>query len=68
VLFYTNAAQGPSGVISTKTTTLGPPNGESIATGGSFKTNAKSVGTVKLAAGTYLLNVNFEAGSRRGSV
>jgi fibronectin type III domain protein len=74
VLFYTNAAQGaqgaqgtqgpqgaqgPSGVVSTRRYTLTPES--SVTTGGHFTANAKLVGTVPLAAGTYLLNVNFMA-------
>jgi hypothetical protein len=59
VLFYTTAAQGPSGVVSTRTYTLTPES--SVTTGGHFTTNAKMIGTVHLAAGTYLLNVNFMA-------
>jgi hypothetical protein len=62
VLFYTTAAQGaqgPSGVVSTKTYTLPPQS--SVPTGGSFATGKTLVGTVPLAAGTYLINVNFKA-------
>lgn len=62
VFFYTTAAQGvqgPSGVVSTKTYTLMPQ--ASVPTGGSFATGKKLVGSVPLAAGTYLINVNFKA-------
>ena len=62
VFFYTTAAQGaqgPSGVVSTKTYTLMPQ--ASVPTGGSFATGKKLVGSVALAAGTYLINVNFKA-------
>jgi hypothetical protein len=59
VLFYTTAAQGPSGVVSTRTYTLTPES--SVPTGGRFSTGKKLVGTVPLAAGTYLINVNFMA-------
>lgn len=51
--------QGPSGVVSTKTTDLGPV--ASVATGGSFVTNATQVGTISLKAGTYLVNLNAKA-------
>jgi hypothetical protein len=64
VLFYTTAAQGPSGVVSTKTYTLkSDPSGNSdiIPTGGSFATHAIMIGTATLPAGTYLINVNFMA-------
>jgi hypothetical protein len=56
VLFYTTAAEG---VVSTRTYTLTPES--SVTTGGHFTANAKMIGTVPLAAGTYLLNVNFVA-------
>lgn len=64
VLFYTTAAQGPSGVVSTKTYTLkSDPSGNSdiIPTGGRFANYAKMIGTATLPAGTYLINVNFMA-------
>jgi hypothetical protein len=64
VLFYTTAARGPSGVVSTKTYTLeSDPSGNShsIPTGGRFATYAKMIGTAPLSAGTYLINVNFMA-------
>ena len=64
VLFYTTAARGPSGVVSTKTYTLkSDPSGHSdiIPTGGHFATLAKMIGTAALPAGTYLINVNFMA-------
>ena len=64
VLFYTTAAQGPSGVVSTHTYTLkSDPSGNSdiIPTGGRFATYAKMIGTATLPAGTYLINVNFMA-------
>jgi hypothetical protein len=51
--------QGPSGVVSTKTTDLGPV--ASVATGGGFVANATQVGTITLKAGTYLLNLNAKA-------
>jgi hypothetical protein len=57
-------AQGPSGVVSTKTYTLETDptdNSYSVPTGGSFASGKKLVGTVLLAAGTYLINVNFKA-------
>jgi hypothetical protein len=60
VQFYTTAAQGTSGVISTKTYTF-DPNGASIPTGGSFTAKAVVIGMVTLPAGTYLLNVNLMA-------
>lgn len=52
---------GPSGVVSVNTTQLAPAAGESVDTGGSFTGRSSMVGTVKLAAGTYLLNANFVA-------
>jgi hypothetical protein len=67
VLFYTTAApgaQGPSGVVSTHTYSLETDpsdNSYSVPTGGSFASGKKLVGTVPLAAGTYLINVNFKA-------
>ena len=51
--------QGPSGVVSTNTTDLGAV--ASVATGGSFVTNATQVGTIDLKAGTYLLSLNAKA-------
>ena len=51
--------QGPSGVVSTSTTDLGGV--ASVPTGGGFVANATQVGTVKLGAGTYLINVNAKA-------
>jgi hypothetical protein len=67
VLFYTTAAQGaqgPSGVVSTHTYVLetdATGDSYSVPTGGSFATGKKLVGTAHLAAGTYLINVNFMA-------
>lgn len=53
-------AQGPSGVIGTTTTDLGGV--ASVATGGSFVTNATQVGSgVSLKAGTYLISLNAKA-------
>jgi hypothetical protein len=54
-------AQGPSGVVSVKTTQLAPSAGLTVNTGGSFTERSSTVGTVTLAAGTYLLNANFVA-------
>lgn len=52
--------QGPSGVVSTKTTDLGAM--ASVPTGGSFVTNAPEVGTgISLEAGTYLISLNAKA-------
>jgi hypothetical protein len=54
--------QGPSGVVSTGTSQLvTSSSGDSVDTGGSFTSRSSMVGTVKLAAGTYLLNANFVA-------
>jgi hypothetical protein len=50
---------GPSGVVSVTTKDLGAV--ASVATGGSFVTNAKLVGTVSLKAGTYLVSVSAKA-------
>ena len=64
VLFYTTAARGPSGVVSTHTHSLETDAGGdsySVPTGGRFFTGARKVGTVLLTAGTYLINVNFMA-------
>src|SRR5277367_1739928 len=47
--------QGPSGVTATGTTDLGAV--ASVPTGGSFVTRSTQVGTVQLAAGTYLVNL-----------
>ena len=61
IMLYTTAA---SGVVSVKTYSLvadSSGDSESIPTGGSFTAKAKSVGTVALTAGTYLLNLNFMA-------
>jgi hypothetical protein len=52
-------AQGPSGVVSTGTHDLGAV--ASVPTGGSFAANAVPVGTVQLAAGTYLVTVGAKA-------
>jgi hypothetical protein len=67
---------GPSGIVSTTTTQLAPPGGcisngaggesctgpgISVNTGGDELSVATDIGTVQLAAGTYLLNVNFQA-------
>jgi hypothetical protein len=52
---------GPSGVVSVNTTQLAPSAGENVDTGGSFASRSSMVGTVALAAGTYLLNANFVA-------
>jgi hypothetical protein len=52
-------AQGPSGVVSETPTTLVSPSSPMTAnTGGSFTSRKTPLGTVTLAAGTYLLNVN----------
>lgn len=53
-------ARGPSGVVSTANTSLisAPVN---VLTGGSFSSKKTLVNTMTLAAGTYLLNVNFKA-------
>ena len=53
--------QGPSGVVSTSDTNLVTGTAPNVATGGSFTAKKTLVGTVKLAAGTYLVNVNFVA-------
>jgi hypothetical protein len=61
IMFYTTAS---SGVVSVKTYSLvadSSGDSESIPTGGSFTAKAKSVGTVALTGGTYLLNLNFMA-------
>ena len=50
---------GPSGVIGITTKDLGGV--ASVATGGGFITNATTVGTVDLSAGTYLISVNAKA-------
>jgi hypothetical protein len=50
---------GPSGVVSTVTKDLGGK--ASVATGGSFATNATEAGEVSLPAGTYLLSVAAKA-------
>jgi hypothetical protein len=52
-------AQGPSGVVGVTTKDLGAV--ASVATGGSFVTGATLVGTVDLAAGTYLVSVEAKA-------
>lgn len=52
--------QGPSGVVSISNTNLTPPTSP-VPTGGSFSSRKTLVGTVKLKAGTYLINVNFTA-------
>jgi hypothetical protein len=51
--------QGPSGVVSTKTTDLGAV--ASVPTGGPFVANSTEVGTVSLKAGTYLISLNAKA-------
>lgn len=51
--------QGPSGVVSTKTTDLGSV--PSVATGGGFVANATQVGTIDLKAGTHLLSLKAKA-------
>lgn len=64
VLFYTTAARGPSGVVSTHTYALetdASGDSYSVPTGGRFFTGARKVGTVPLTGGTYLINVNFMA-------
>ena len=53
--------KGPSGVVSTSDASLVTGAAVNVATGGSFTTNKTLVGTVKLKAGTYLVNVNFVA-------
>lgn len=52
--------QGPSGVVSTTPTQLVRSSAVPVNTGGSFSSRKTLVGTVTLAAGTYLLNVNTE--------
>lgn len=52
-------AQGPSGVVATATDDLGGV--ASVPTGGGFVSNATLVGTVNLAAGTYLVSVSAKA-------
>ena len=52
--------QGPSGVVSTSDKNL-VSSTVTVPTGGSFSARKTLVGTVKLAAGTYLVNVNFTA-------
>jgi hypothetical protein len=64
VKFTTTATAPASGGLTTKTYSLvmdTTGTSESIPTGGSFTAKAKSVGTVPLTAGTYLLNLNFMA-------
>lgn len=51
---------GPSGVVSTTNTNL-VTTPVSVATGGTFSTRKTLVGTVTLAAGTYLIDVNAMA-------
>ncbi len=51
--------KGAPGVVSTTTFDLGAV--ASVATGGSFVDNATAVGTITLARGTYLLNLNAKA-------
>ena len=51
---------GPSGVVSTSNTNLVSAP-VTVTTGGSFSSLKTLVGTVKLKAGTYLVNVNFMA-------
>jgi Collagen triple helix repeat (20 copies) len=53
--------QGPSGVVSSNVTQLVTPATPVIQTGGSFSSRKTPVGTVTLAAGTYLVTVNFTA-------
>ncbi|HEX3491334.1 MAG TPA: hypothetical protein VHU92_18445 [Streptosporangiaceae bacterium] len=53
--------QGPSGVVSTSDTNLVTSPPMSVATGGSFSSGKTQVGTVSLAAGTYLIDINFMA-------
>lgn len=52
-------ATGPSGFVETAVVDLGAV--PSVATGGPFVTNATQVGTVFLAAGTYIVTVNAKA-------
>jgi hypothetical protein len=54
-------APGPSGVVSVTTKSLVTSPPMNVVTGGSFTTNKTLVGKDKLAAGTYLINVNFMA-------
>jgi len=54
-------ATGPSGVVATSSQNLVGSTAVSVATGGSFTANKTTVGTVKLGAGTYLVDVNFKA-------
>jgi hypothetical protein len=53
--------QGPSGVISVSTKSLVTNPPMNVVTGGSFTHLKTLVGKDKLAAGTYLVNVNFMA-------
>lgn len=53
--------QGPSGVVSTSDTNLVTSPPMNVPTGGSFTANKTTVGTIHLAAGTYLVDVNFMA-------
>lgn len=57
--FNQTGPAGPSGIVSTNTTDLGPV--ASVPTGGGFASRATLVGTIRLKAGTYLLNVNAKA-------
>jgi Collagen triple helix repeat (20 copies) len=54
-------APGSPGVVSTKNTQLVTGTPVSVKTGGSFSLRKTLVGTVSLAAGTYLVGVNFKA-------
>jgi hypothetical protein len=51
--------QGPSGVVGVTSKDLGAVS--SVPTGGSFVANSTLVGTVSLAAGTYLVSVQAKA-------
>jgi hypothetical protein len=54
-------APGPSGVVSTAATQLVTSSTPAIETGGSFTGRKTLVGTVALAAGTWLVDANFTA-------
>ena len=69
VLFYTTAARGPSGVISTHTYTLkSDPSGNAdiIPTGGRFTTYAKMIGTVHPAGRHVPDQRQFHGDAERG--
>jgi hypothetical protein len=54
-------APGPSGVVSTAKKQLVTASTPAIATGGSFTARKTLVGTVSLAAGTWLVDADFTA-------